>query len=194
MVEKLSLPTCHFSLHVMSVATTTQELSWENTGNKGTIADYPFARLKYYLNCVNSVLNDSDKAKIPKMFKTGYDKVCVLTTSESDELIRLARRWHPDIMVKRGLFRLDDKCQFCTTGNNKFTMMTMKEMKLDPANQIITQTTRTLKVMNFTSRWARKYFHSSCEQAEHALLSKQIDELTSTKIKPLDYFLPLLPK
>jgi hypothetical protein len=124
------------------------------------------------------MIDDSEKVKILTKFTTGFDKVCVLTTSESDELIRLARRWHPDIMVKRGLFKLDDERQFCIERGNMFTLMTMKEMKVDPANQIFIETTRTLNVMNFTSHWVRKNFHDSCEQAEHALVSKQVDEFT----------------
>jgi hypothetical protein len=189
----------------MSVATTKRELTCKDTGIKGTIADCPFARLKYYLSCVDGVLDVSEKAKIPMKFKTGFDKVCMLTTSESDELIRLARRWHPDIMVKRGAFGLDNERKFCIKSSNNFTEMTLKEMKVDPANQIFTETTRTLTVMHFTSIWARSNFHNPCEQAEQALISKRIDEFTlerknverndlKDQKNELDDFFALIPK
>lgn len=56
----------------------------------------PFARLKYSLACAHSSLHANEQANIPVNRRAGYDKVCVITTSESDERFRLAPRQNGD--------------------------------------------------------------------------------------------------
>jgi hypothetical protein len=156
---------------------TKREVSWANEGDESTVCDCPFAKLKYYLGCVYEMLEGDEQRKIPVRFRTDYTKGCGLKTTDKDELIRLARLYHPDIMVKRGLFRLDDENRFCNERANEFTTITSKQTTADASGRSAAETTYLVKVMNFTTDWVSDSFYEACQEAEEELLAKRLEEL-----------------
>jgi hypothetical protein len=101
----------------------------------------------------------------------------VLTIDEAEELLRVARRWPPELMVRRGLFRPDNKSQFCADTCNRRVTITTKETKTDLTTKTVAETTRTLNVMYFRPQWVREYFKEASEKAEQELVSRWFDEL-----------------
>jgi hypothetical protein len=145
----------------MTLSDSRKEVSWKGVDFAVTVSQCPFARLKYYLDQVDYALDCAGITAIPCQFRTGWDQGGVPDIREGEELLRLARMGHPEIMGERGYFRIDEKLQFCITPGNQFVEITMKEMNGSPLGQAATETTRTLKVMYFTSEWARYVFHSA---------------------------------
>jgi hypothetical protein len=125
---------------------------------------------------VAHALKDKEISPIPEKFRTGYGEAWAPDISEGEELLQLARRWHPDLMVERGLFRIDDTRQFCVDKEICWIEITVKETKGDARRQTATETTRTLTLLYITSRSLDVYFYEACEEAEKKLLLKRVDE------------------
>jgi hypothetical protein len=180
MIVAASIPSGsnHIQNHLMTPSESRKEVSWKGTDHAATVFQCPFARLKYYLAQVAAVLSYARITAIPRKFRTGWDRGGVPDISEGEELLRLARMWHPDIMVERGYFRIDENRQFCITRDNRFVEITMKETNGSPLGQAATETTRRLTVMYFRSEWARYFFHSALEEADGKLRAKRLDALS----------------
>jgi hypothetical protein len=160
----------------MSLSDSTKEFSWKDISQTVTIRECQFARLKYYLNLVAYALKDEEISPIPGKFTTGYGEAWAPNISEGEELLQLARRWHPDLMVERGLFRIDDERQFCVDKEICWIEITVKETKGNARRQTATETTRTLRLLYITSRSLDIYFYVACEAAEKKLRLKRLDE------------------
>jgi hypothetical protein len=63
-----------------------------------SVAACPISKLVYYLSCVARLLVLDDDA-IPAKFKTGFCDELVFNAREREELLIVARRWHPDVIT-----------------------------------------------------------------------------------------------
>jgi hypothetical protein len=123
------------------------------------------------------MLDVAEQRRIPEKLIVNFDKGCGLLLTEMDELLRLARKYHPEIMVRRGLFRLNDDRRFCIERSNEFTTITTTQNTSGSTGKY--ETTHNQEIMNFTSEWIHHYFHEACQLAEDELLAERLEELTS---------------
>jgi hypothetical protein len=157
--------------------TTKRQLHWDSHKIALSARDCPFSRLVYYLDSASVVIPLDEKMSLhTKLHKPNPDPP--LTSKQMDEILRLARQYHPEIMFKRGLFRLDPHGQFC--GDHPVISITLYFTKAtsDPLTRSIVETKNDMVVTHFTPEWLRKNYYDSYQQAEQALLAKRIEELT----------------
>jgi hypothetical protein len=148
-------------------------LTWKGTGSLATIDSCPASKLVYYLHCVNGQIDPEDRATIPYKFKSGYQKPLVFRAEEKEELLRLARSWHPDVMMSSQRFQKDNDENFCKEHGNAFIEFDAVQTRFDPIARSISETRAKLKVMCFTQSWADANFHVPYAALEKELISER---------------------
>jgi hypothetical protein len=155
-----------------------QTLSCEKTGVEATVADCETSCLVYYLNCVHLLLLDPDDQRtIPEKYRTGYEQVLAFTSAEKEELLRIARQWHPDVMVGSKLFQPDENNTICGSHDNEFVTVTATETKMNASDMKIQKVSITLKAMCFRQTWLLTNFHTPYDSLEKELNSEKVRRL-----------------
>ena len=81
-------------------------------GTTTTVPNNAIAKLMYYLDCITAVL-DIDDSKL-----NDYQNYDELTGEQLLAVYLLAKLYHPSILIKSGVFILDEKLLYDT--NNQF--------------------------------------------------------------------------
>ena len=82
------------------------------------IPNDPIAKLMYYLNCINEVINYESNTLID------YENYKSLSIEEANFVYRLARVLNPHIFTDAGIFRCEPNFNFNGSGNGFFNLLT----------------------------------------------------------------------
>jgi hypothetical protein len=175
---------CQFTSMLVSIVD--QKLTFESTGYSANVADCPFPCLRYYLNCVSTLLDDQERATIPRKFASDLERARIWTDSENEELLRTAKRWDPEIMFNRGLFIRDDNHQFCINSSNEFITFVKEEIKIGKGSGSAIASQTTWEVMYCTTHWVEKYFGNACRNADKAITAHRISQFTAMNGRSLE--------
>lgn len=108
----------------------------------------------YYLRCVFTVLECNSYSQYTDY--NNYGNLLLLNSGIS-ELIRLAKKFNPNIMMDVKVFALNDDLD-C---GNKFIEITGETMNIHAYEEIVIggMSTKILKKMYFTSQWVSKNYY-----------------------------------
>jgi hypothetical protein len=69
----------------------------------------------YHLNCIDSITS----LEFPRAL-LNYQQWDQLSAEEMLAALVLADRLSPDVLIRAGVFYLDEDCQICSAGQNRF--------------------------------------------------------------------------
>lgn len=114
----------HFIFKIMETSMTSfllneeeNSLHLKDSSVSVTVPNYPIARLMYYIDCIDSLIDLEIPSKL-----TDYSNYGRLTTKEENQILVYASLLHPNIFIERGILFENDK--YCGDSNNKFYEIT----------------------------------------------------------------------
>lgn len=136
-----------------AVAVEAEQLIIKNTGTTCTVPENSWAKLMYYLNCVNSVINLDIPSKI-----TNYNKYMDLTFDDKNYILMLAEVMSPSLFEENHVFIYD---AVITPGkSNQFYDISYTKVAAAATKEFLVAGMRvaTLKVMAYEYQWKKKYY------------------------------------
>lgn len=126
----------------------------EPFGSKATIPDDNYARLMYYLNCVDSVIS-YDKSDM----LSDYQHYYLLNPAQKEVLLKTCELFNPKIFIKAGIFIVDEKL-LPNNYDNQFYKITDQRIGFHINQEIMIggRTVKVLKVMACNINWLDKYY------------------------------------
>ena len=119
-------------------------------GTTTTVPNNAIAKLMYYLDCITAVL-DIDDSKL-----NDYQNYDELTGEQLLAVYLLAKLYHPSILIKSGVFILDEKLLYDT--NNQFYEITDETIGFHASREIVIggKTIKVLKCMACNDTYYQK--------------------------------------
>ena len=129
-------------------------------GTTTTVPNNAIAKLMYYLDCITAVL-DIDDSKL-----NDYQNYDELTGEQLLAVYLLAKLYHPSILIKSGVFILDEKLLYDT--NNQFYEITDETIGFHASREIVIggKTIKVLKCMACNDNWLSKYYFTPIQQID----------------------------
>ncbi len=111
----------------------------------------PKAKLMYYLNCISGVLNTNKLNRY-----TNYSQYYYIPDSEIPDIVALATIFNPEIMIKSGIFMIDEYIDL----GNRFLEITGETIGIHANQEMIIGgiVVRVLKIMLCTKTWLKNYY------------------------------------
>jgi hypothetical protein len=145
------------------------------TGTRAEVPSDPFARLKYYLNCVKFCIPGLSSLPSCLTDQSDYDDLDLV---EKTAVVALAMRFDIKVMMKANLFIPDFDKRICETSSNEFFKITDKKVSAIATSSVIVagERVQVTKLMLFTESWAKSNFFTPLEAAVREI-NREAEEL-----------------
>jgi hypothetical protein len=153
---------------------TTTKTTWRDVTGDDPVGALPTSKLVCYLSYVARVVDREKREIIPAKFRTGFRDELVFSAPEKEELVRVAWRWHPDVMTGTGRFQEDKNSEFCKTRPMAIMELTGEHTKWEPSEGVLQQSTATMTVLFFKAEWTRVHFHGPVEALGRELIAETV--------------------
>lgn len=143
----------------MAVAVSAEELIIKNTGQTTTVPDDQWAKLMYYLNCVNTVISFG----LPKNI-TDYENYQKLTLDDKNYILMIAEVMKPSLFEEHKIF-IDDYSLVQSGHRNSFYDISYKKVALAATKDFVIAGKRvqTLSIMCYYYEWKKLYYNEPFE-------------------------------
>ena len=133
---------------------TTNRMKVEAIGKAVSIPDNDYAKLMYYLSCVDTVINYG-KSDMLSDFQHYY----LLNPAQKEVLLKSCEIFNPKIFIKAGVFIIDEKL-IPNNYDNQFYQITDQRIGFHVNQEIVIggRTVKVLKVMACNLNWLNKYY------------------------------------
>ena len=123
----------------------------------GTIANIPdndYAKLMYYLSCVDTVINYGKSDML-----SDYQHYYLLNEPQKEILLKTCEIFNPKIFIKAGIFIIDDKL-IPPNYTNQFYQITDQRIGIHINQEIMIggRVVKVLKVMACNINWLDKFY------------------------------------
>ncbi len=125
------------------------------------IPNDPIAKLMYYLNCINEVINYESNTLID------YENYKSLSIEEANFVYRLAKVLNPHKFTDAGIFRCEPNFNFNGSGNGFFKRT--DETKFFHVDENIMIEGKSVKVLNgmiYNNNWLSTYYYNPIDMIE----------------------------
>ena len=135
----------------MSIGLASKRFTVKDTTRQVFIPGNPKAKLMYYLNCISGVLNTNKLNRY-----TNYSKYYYIPDSEIPDIVALATIFNPEIMIKSGIFMIDEYIDL----GNRFLEITGETIGIHANQEMVIGgiVVRVLKIMLCTKTWLKNYY------------------------------------
>ena len=135
----------------MSIGLASKRFTVKDTTRQVFIPGNPKAKLMYYLNCISGVLNTNKWNRY-----TNYSQYYYIPDSEIPDIVALATIFNPEIMIKSGIFMIDEYIDL----GNRFLEITGETIGIHANQEMIIGgiVVRVLKIMLCTKTWLKNYY------------------------------------
>ena len=126
----------------------------EEIGKDVTVANNDYAKLMYYLSCVDSVINYGGMNML-----IYYKNYHLLSSTQKEIILKLCRELNPRIFIDAGIFILDEKI-LPDKYNNQFYKITDEKVGVKLNQEIVIggKSVKILKIMVCNSNWIKKNY------------------------------------
>ena len=120
------------------------------------VPENPKAKLMYYLNCISQVLNTNTLNRY-----INYSQYYNIPDSEISDIVKLAKIFNPEDMLKLGIFIMEDYIDL----GNRFFEITDETMGIHANQEFVIGgiVVRVLKIMLCTKTWIKTYYNDPIE-------------------------------
>ena len=135
----------------MSIGLASKRFTVKDTTRQVFIPGNPKAKLMYYLNCISGVLNTNKLNRY-----TNYSQYYYIPDSEIPDIVALATIFNPEIMIKSGIFMIDEYIDL----GNRFLEITGETIGIHANQEMVIGgiVVRVLKIMLCTKTWLKNYY------------------------------------
>ena len=126
----------------------------EPFGTLASIPDNDYAKLMYYLSCVDTVINYGKSDML-----SDYQHYYLLNPAQKEVLVKTCEMFNPKIFIKSGIFIIDEKL-LPNNLSNQFYKITDQRIGINVNQEIIIggRVVKVLKVMACNINWLEKYY------------------------------------
>ena len=126
----------------------------EAFGTKATIPDNDYAKLMYYLSCVDTVIS-YDKMDI----LSDYNHYYLLNADQKEIILKTCELLNPKIFINAGVFIVDEKL-LPENNCNQFYKITDQRIGIHINQEIMIggRTVKVLKIMACNINWLNRYY------------------------------------
>lgn len=163
----------------MAVAVEAEQIQIKRTGFIVEVPDNPWAKLMYYLSCVDNVIDFG----IPKQL-IDYKNYKDNTFENKNKILLLAEVMFPKFFDEKCVFIQDDS--LCLNSSNEFYEISHVKCAVAITENffIAGKQVRTLKIMSYKNKWATKNYYEPMEYFSKRLSS--IHDGTAEKYRNAD--------
>ena len=135
----------------MSIGLASKRFTVKDITIRVFIPDNPKAKLMYYLSCISNVLNTNKLNRY-----TNYSQYYFIPDSEIPDIVALATIFSPEIMIKSGIFLIDEYIDL----GNRFLEITGETMGIHANQEMVIGgiVVRVLKIMLCKKIWLKNYY------------------------------------
>ena len=152
------------------------EFNVKKTTEETTVENTPTARLMYYLNCVDSVLDLSEMDGIRKL--TDYGKYYLLNRDEKKELLVLCALLNPEILEDKVFFNVESGYD---SGNEFFEIEKVQTtVAVTSGIMIGNKSMQVRKIMFYKRSWLRKNFSEPLLELKNQFVQSTAIDSSST--------------
>ena len=136
-----------------TVTINAEKLTIERTGKIATIPENSWARLMYYLNCVDCVINYGIPSNI-----TQYEEYNNLSFDDKNFILMLAEIMKPSLFDEKHVFIYDS--DLCGGSQNTFYDITYSKVAAAATREFIIagKLVTTLKIMAYSYSWKKQNY------------------------------------
>lgn len=154
-----------------------EQLIIKETGKICHTSNDNWAKLKYYLNCVDCVINYG----IPSNLKD-YDNYINISFDDKNVILMLAEVMNPDLFEKNHVFVND--ILLCGDSQNKFYDISYTKLAAAATKEFLIagKLVATLKIMTYCNRWKNENYYQPMQELQKRL--SDIHHGNAEKYKP----------
>ena len=125
----------------------------EHIGKEVTVANNDYAKLMYYLSCIDSVINYGKMNML-----IDYENYHLLSATQKEIILNLCKKLNPRIFIDAGIFIVDEKL-LPENNSNQFYQITDQRIGIHINQHIMIggRTVKVLKIMACNLNWLNKY-------------------------------------
>ena len=154
-----------------------QQVSVKDVGYTISVPNNCFAKLMYYLNCVDSVIDFSEMG-IDIDNLTNYSNYYSLDRSDKNDLIRICEILTPNFLEGKAFFLSQN---MAGDSVNKFLEINASETTAAVSSEFMIGSSKIYvkKIMLYKYTWAQNYYHNPLSEANRQI---SISNVPSTSI------------
>jgi hypothetical protein len=126
----------------------------EHIGKEVTVANNDYAKLMYYLSCIDSVINYGKMNML-----IDYENYHLLSATQKEIILNLCKKLNPRIFIDAGIFIVDEKLLPDNYSNRFYKITDLKVgIKLNQEIVIGGKSVKILKIMVCNSNWIKNNY------------------------------------
>lgn len=133
------------------------KINIEKTGVSCNVPDNDIARLMYYLNCIDSLIDFG----IPANLKD-YQNYYKLSFNSENSVICYAHLLDPKTFIRNNIMIIDPSGKLCGNSNNSFFKITDSRFSFAATREFVVggRNIRTLNIMAYKQVWLDRFYYN----------------------------------